>query len=310
MLVYIRIFLYPYSMELEFLGTGTSHGVPVIGCNCKVCKSSDPKNNRMRCSAYLTDRYNTRILIDCGPEFRIQALRSNIQKIDAVLMTHSHADHLFGIDDLRIFSCVLSHKPDNPNAKNCYAPPIPLYSNKKTLEDIQCRFNYIFEPAKLGGGHANIHLEEAKAPFTIGETVVTPIPMMHGKLPVTGWLISEENPEKPGSIADRHSIAYLTDLNFLSEKSIELIKQFCGSLDHVIVDGLREKEHETHFSYLQALELLAKLPGKHGWLTHFTHNKSHIGITEYLEEHKNDYEGLKNYESILPAWDTLKIQTE
>lgn len=297
-------------MELEFLGTGTSHGVPVIGCNCEVCKSSDLKNNRMRSSAYIKTSDDTRILIDCGPEFRIQALRSNINKIDALLMTHSHADHLLGIDDLRIFSCVLSHKPDSPESKNCYAPPLPLYSNKNTLDDIQRRFDYIFEPAKSGGGHANIQLIEAKAPFTINKTIVTPILIMHGKLPVCGWLISEENPEKPGNIKERHSIAYLTDLNFISEKSIDLINQFSGNLEHVVIDGLREKVHETHFCFLEAMELASKLNAKHVWLTHFTHEKTHQQICDYLEAHKKDFAGLENCVSVLPAYDGLKICTE
>lgn len=292
-------------MELEFLGTGTSHGVPVIGCNCKVCTSKDVKDNRMRCSAYISDSKNcTKILIDCGPEFRIQALRSGIKEVDGVLLTHSHADHLHGLDDLRIFSCALDHAPDNPSNKNCYAPPIPVYTNKSTIKDVQSRFDYIFGPAKMGGGHAKIDLIEATAPFTIGKIVVTPIPMLHGQLPALGWMLSE------GENENRHSIVYLTDLSFLSEKSIGIINQFGGNIDQVVIDGLRIKKHDTHFNFLQALEAGSKINGKHLWLTHFTHDLSHIDVTSYLNEHKNDFEGLNNYDSVLPAYDGLKIKTE
>ncbi|MCQ2382133.1 MAG: MBL fold metallo-hydrolase [Clostridia bacterium] len=291
-------------MELEFLGTGTSHGVPVIGCDCNVCKSTDSKNKRMRCSAYVKGNDDSRILIDCGPEFRIQALRSGINKVDAVLLTHSHADHLHGLDDLRIFSCALNHAPDSPTNKNCYAPPIPLYTNKNTIKDVQNRFDYIFGPAKQGGGHAKIDLIESLAPFTIGSTVVTPIPMLHGSLPTLGWMLSE------GEGQHRHSIAYLTDLSFLSEKSIALINQFGGTLDHIVIDGLRIKKHDTHFNFLQALETASKIKAKHLWLTHFTHDLSHDQVTDYLNEHINDYEGLSGYDSIAPSYDGLKIKTE
>lgn len=291
-------------MEFEFLGTGTSHGVPVIGCECAVCKSNDKKNNRMRCSAYVTGSDDSRILIDCGPEFRMQALRSGISKLDAVLLTHSHADHLHGLDDLRIFSCALDHAPDNPSNKNCYAPPIPLYANKHTIKDVQNRFDYIFGPAKMGGGHAKINLIETTAPFTIGKIVVSPIPMLHGQLPTTGWLLSENKGEL------KHSIAYLTDLSFLSDKSIEIINQFGGTIDHVIIDGLRVKKHDTHFNFLQALEAGSKINGKHLWLTHFTHDLSHNEISDYLNEHVNDFEGLSRYSAIAPAYDGLKLKTE
>jgi len=291
-------------MQLEFLGTGTSHGVPVIGCDCEVCKSTDKKNNRMRCSAYVTGADDTQILIDCGPEFRIQALRSGISKVDGVLLTHSHADHLHGLDDLRIFSCALDHAPDNPSNKNCYAPPIPLYANKHTLKDVQSRFDYIFGPAKMGGGHAKIDLIEVQAPFTIGKIVVTPIPMLHGKLPTTGWMLTENNGN------ERHSIAYLTDLSFLSDKSIEVINQFGGIIDHVVIDGLRIKKHDTHFNFDQALEAGAKIKAKNLWLTHFTHDLSHEKISKYLEEKLSDFSGLANYDSVQPAFDGLVVRTE
>ena len=125
-------------MKLTFLGTGTSHGIPVIGCDCEVCKSTDPKNKRYRSSVFIQTKDDKDILVDCGPEFRLQAIENNIQNIDAVLLTHSHADHLHGIDDLRIFSCSMFKVPSDPKSlANYNAPPLPVYTNNICAKDLQ-----------------------------------------------------------------------------------------------------------------------------------------------------------------------------
>lgn len=276
-------------MKLTFLGTGTSHGVPVIACDCKVCKSTDPHNRRYRSSALLTftdstDNKTKNLLIDIGPEFRLQALENNIKQIDGVLLTHSHADHLHGIDDLRIFSCVMSKKPENPNHEKYNAPPIKIYTNLNTKEDISFRFSYLFNEVTEGGGHAKIEPIAVNKTFTIGSLKITPIPMMHGHLPTVGWVFTE------GS----HSIAYLTDCNYISDDSIALIKNAAGildkqnqkgTLDHLIIDGLRQKPHSTHFNFDEALQTAEKIGGKQVWLTHLTHSHSHAETDEYIQSH-------------------------
>lgn len=291
-------------MKLTFLGTGTSHGIPVIGCDCDVCRSNDPHDKRYRSSVYIETKEKKFIQIDTGPEFRIQAIENNIKKIDAVLMTHAHADHLFGLDDLRIFSCDLGHIPEDPRSKKIVeAPPLPLYTNKSCINDISKRFDYIFSPSKEGGGHAKIALHEAKEAFYIGQTQIIPIPMMHGHLETTGWLLVEKNDD-----GEKQSIAYLTDCNYISEQSIELIKSNCGKLKHLIIDGLRIKAHSTHFNFLQALEVSEKIGGEKIWFTHLTHNESHKTITEYLTEQKKAFPGLAKAESLLPAYDKLVLE--
>jgi len=289
-------------MKLVFLGTGTSHGIPVIGCNCKVCTSTDSKNKRYRCSAYITASDNNRILIDCGPEFRLQAIENHIDKVDAMLLTHSHADHLHGIDDLRIFSSNFWHTPTNPQAlEQLKRPPIPIYTNQHTKKDVENRFDYIFRPVVQGGGVAKITLNVPETTFNIGTTEVTPIPMMHGNLQTTGWLLSETTSGK------KSSIAYLTDLNYLSDASIQLIKEKSGTLVHLVIDGLRIKEHSTHFTVLEALQCAAKIGAENIWLTHLTHLSSHQEIIDYINQQLPDIPELKNCKNVLPAYDGQEI---
>ena len=290
-------------MKLTFLGTGTSHGVPVIACDCAVCKSKDPQNKRLRSAAYIQTNDGKYILIDIGPDFREQALRENIREIDTVLLTHSHADHLHGIDDLRNFSCIMSNKPENPLNEKYDKPPIPIFTNHTAAEHLKHSFGYLFSEKAEGGGHAKINLQEVKEPFLIGKTTVTPIPMMHGSLETTGWLLTEN------SQSGKQSIAYLTDCNYISDDSINLIHQQAGRLVHLVIDGLRIKEHSTHFNFLQALEVSAKIGGEHIWFTHLTHNSTHDETAAYLAEHRAEFPGLENAKSILPAYDGLTLST-
>lgn len=292
-------------MKLTFLGTGTSHGVPVIACDCPVCKSTDPHNKRNRSSVYIETNDKKFILIDIGPEFRLQALENNVKKIDAVLLTHSHADHLHGIDDLRIFSCSMFKVPEDKKSLAQYnAPPLPIYTNKKCTDDIMLRFGYFFTPVKEGGGHAKVELNNVSKPFHIGATEITPIPMLHGHLETTGWLLSEID-----AAGIKKSIAYLTDCSFISDESIQMIKDNCGHLSHLIIDGLRIKAHSTHFSIMQAMEAANKIGAETVWFTHLTHNESHDEITAYISENLAAFPELKKSKSVLPAYDKLVIES-
>jgi phosphoribosyl 1,2-cyclic phosphate phosphodiesterase len=293
-------------MKLLLLGTGTSHGVPVIGCDCAVCNSTDKKDKRFRASALFTTAAGTNILIDVGPDFRMQALEHKINKLDMVLLTHSHADHLHGLDDLRIFSCDMWKKPENPAAlKQFNAPPIPIYTNESTIRDLTYRFAYFFVPVKEGGGHARVELKEASKPFVVDEVTITPIPMMHGHLPTVGWLFTRTEPD-----GSKKSIAYLTDCNFISDEAFALLQKSAGLdsggvLEELVIDGLRIKSHSTHFSILEAMQAADKIGVKNMWVTHLTHNASHKEYTEYMQEQKGALSGIRG--TAEPAYDGLEL---
>ena len=182
------------------MGTGTSQGVPAIGCKCPVCTSKDRHDKRLRCAALLenknSDKTVTKILIDIGPEFRIQALKYKIDRLDAVLLTHGHADHIYGLDDIRIFSHTQSCGKGTEPCKN--ATPgkgLNFYANKNTLKDVKNRFDYIFMPTQIGGGKPKIALHNITAvtkngPLKIGDVEILPIPMRHGKLHTSGYMFS------------------------------------------------------------------------------------------------------------------------
>lgn len=294
-------------MKLLLLGTGTSHGIPVIGCDCPVCRSTDKRDKRFRSAAFFTTAGGTSILIDVGPDFRMQALEHNIKKLDAVLLTHSHADHLHGLDDLRIFSCDMWKKPENPQAlKQFNAPAIPIYTNESTIRDLTYRFAYFFLPVKEGGGHARVELKEASEPFVIDEVTITPVPMLHGHLATVGWLFTRRD-----SDGLKKSLAYLTDCNFISEESFALIKKSAGLeeggiIEELVIDGLRIKPHSTHFSILEAMQAADKIGVKNMWITHMTHNASHVEYTAYMEEHKAAFPNIRG--SAAPAYDGLELQ--
>lgn len=299
---------YTVCMRVYLMGTGTSHGIPVISCNCKVCRSHNSKDKRMRCSAFAVqknaDGTETCILIDIGPEFRIQALKTNIKSLNALLLTHSHADHLDGLDDIRVFSHTKSSMCARNPAKYGESPGAGLrvYGNAGTLKDVRTRFDYIFKETQIGGGKPKLDLEDCAGfngenPLVIGGISVVPVPMKHGIVDTTGWLLRCTG--KDGKI---HSTAYLTDCNEIPESSVKIITKYGGIIDNIVIDGLREEPHSTHFSYLQAMECAAKLGGKRVWLTHICHNMSHKDITEYCKRHQKDFPGLAK---VRPAYDGL-----
>ncbi|MBQ5471120.1 MAG: MBL fold metallo-hydrolase [Treponema sp.] len=308
-------------MKMLLLGTGTSHGVPCIACKCSVCTSKDEHDKRFRCSAYVTssnkiDGYEPHLLVDIGPDFRSQALKYDVCAVDAVLLTHSHADHLHGLDDIRIFSHTISSSHlTNPNkGKETEGNGLPFYTNTRTIRDLKNRFDYVFKETQLGGGKPKIRLEDCAGldesqPKEFGDIRVLPIPMLHGTLEVTGWLFSSI--ERDGKY---HSIAYLTDVSKMPDSSIQKIRENAGILDHVVIDGLRKEEHSTHFSFKQAMQVCEQLEPKHSWFTHMSHNNSHNEIIEYAKKEVENFPRLKqivlNGGSVLPAYDSLVICTE
>jgi len=305
-------------MRMILTGTGTSHGVPAISCHCSVCTSLDPKDKRFRCSAYIshrnTDGSETHIVIDTGPEFRMQALAHHIDFLDAVLLTHAHADHIACLDDLRIYSHTKSegalcgtHRAETDESPGA---GLPVYADENTISGIQKRFDYIFTPTQIGGGKPKLHLINAsrfsgKKPLYIGEVRAIPIPMFHGDLQTTGWLLSV-----PVGASFR-SIAYLTDCNRIPESSIETLVAYGGHIEHAVIDGLREKPHATHFSYFQAMESAALIRPRHTWLTHMSHDMSHADITRYCIRRAEDIPALSKIAkaggSVLPAYDGLVL---
>ena len=308
------------------MGTGTSHGVPVIACDCPVCKSTDPRDTRLRCSA-LVEHKNQHFLIDVGPDFRFQALKFKISRLDAVFITHSHADHLHGIDDLRIFShknsaAMSRDKVISEKYPETSGDGLPIYTSERTKGYIHERFPYIFVDHDKGGGIPKLHLipvdkNTSKSPLILGEKneetelsdriEVVQIPMLHGNHHTNGYVFScyDESDTKKG-------IAYLTDCNFISEESISEVKKAGGQLEHLVIDALREKQHSSHCNFLEALSYAEKIGAKHTHFTHITHDMNYIQIQNYINEKLPEFpklsEIVENGGSVSPAYDGLVLE--
>jgi phosphoribosyl 1,2-cyclic phosphate phosphodiesterase len=236
-----------------FLGTGTSHGVPMIGCDCAVCRSTDPRDNRLRPSIYVECDNGQRILVDTTPDFRQQALRHDIRRVDAVLFTHAHADHVLGLDELRRFNH-MTHQP------------VPLYGEARTLSQIKQTFAYAFDTnARAGGGVPDLTTHEiTHAPFVIGETRIVPIPVRHGTWTILGFRFG--------------NFAYLTDCNAIPDASLPLLE----GLDVLVLDALRHRPHPTHFTVAQAVEVAKTIGAKQTLLTHICHDLGHAETSAKL----------------------------
>lgn len=250
-------------LKLTLLGTGTSQGVPVIGCDCEVCRSSDPRDNRLRAAA-LVESENTAILIDAGPDFRQQMLRAGVKHLDAILLTHEHNDHVIGIDDVR----PLNFRSDS--AMSVYALP-------RVADEVRKRFEYVFAEYIPGLPRIELIPIGKDNPVQIGNMPVIPVGVMHGRLPILGFRIGD--------------ITYLTDVKTVEAVEIEKIK----GCKYLVVNALQHIEHHTHMSLREALAFIEIIKPEKAWITHISH---HMGLMQEMERRLPPnvhfaYDGLK-----------------
>jgi phosphoribosyl 1,2-cyclic phosphate phosphodiesterase len=240
-------------VRITFLGTGTSHGVPMIGCECATCRSTDVRDRRLRPSIFVADE-RTRVLVDAGPDLREQALRHRITRVDAILFTHGHADHILGIDDVRRFNALMKG-------------PMACYGDAATIVDIQRMFSYVFDPATpKGGGVPQIDLRpiDGLARFDVGDLAVQPVPLWHGARAILGFRFGP--------------FAYLTDCNRLDDGAWALLE----GLDVLVLDALRERPHPTHFSLDEAVAAARRIGAARTYFTHMCHDLPHASTNARL----------------------------
>jgi phosphoribosyl 1,2-cyclic phosphate phosphodiesterase len=264
--------------SILFLGSGTSMGVPTLGCDCRVCTSNDPRDQRLRPSIaveWLAETENDdepsrshRVLIDTGPDFRQQALRFGIRNIDAVFYTHAHADHILGLDDLRPLT--FSHRDGK----------VPLYADRQTAEVLERVFSYTLSASATYPTRARVELLRLDGPVDVAGITFTPVPLMHGSLQVTGYRFG--------------NAAYLTDMNSIPDASFALLQD----LDAVILDALRPQPHPSHATLTEAIVWAEKIGARHTWFTHMSHEVMHTETDGQLPQ------------SIRLAYDGLRIPIE
>lgn len=252
-------------MKVVLLGTGTSQGVPVIGCECKVCKSADSKDNRLRTSVYIEHKKHS-ILIDAGPDFRQQMLREKITKLDAILFTHEHKDHVGGLDDVRAYNFMTNK-------------PMDVYAEQRVQESLRREYSYVFTNKTYPGVpriKLNTITDEA---FNIGNITVIPIRVMHHRLPIMGYRIGD--------------LSYITDANYISDEEKE---KLLGS-KIIIINALRQEQHISHFSLNEAVEIAKECGARKTYITHISH---HMGLYKEINKSLPDnmelgYDGLRFY---------------
>jgi phosphoribosyl 1,2-cyclic phosphate phosphodiesterase len=252
--------------EMVLLGTGTSHGVPVIGCHCPVCRSDNPRNQRTRTGVAVTTDQGT-FLIDTSPELRMQLLREQIELVQAVVYTHAHADHIFGLDDLRLFGYMLKR-------------PVPLYCEEPVERQIRAAYSYAFAPPDPDlhiGAVPQLEIRPlGLEPIELLGVSVLPIRLMHGKLPVLGFRIG--------------NVAFCTDVSYMPEESYERLE----GLDVLIIDALRDVPHATHFGIPQALAVAERVRPKRTYFTHVSHHLEYEATNRRLPEGVElSYDGLR-----------------
>jgi len=240
-------------MQLTMLGVGSSAGTPVVGCNCDACRSGNPRNKRTRCSSLITLDTGENILIDTGPDLRIQSLREDIKRVDAVLYTHTHADHLHGIDDLRAF-CQIQRAQ------------IPLYAKHEAVLHIIQKFGYVLREPSDYWDLPVLSIETIHAPFELFGVKITPIPVLHGRSQILGYRIG--------------NFAYMTDVSEIPDSSFPLLE----NLEVVLLDCLRESAHPTHINIEQSLEYIGRIKAKQSYMIHMTHELEYESLSRKLPE--------------------------
>ena len=254
-------------IRVTVLGSGTSHGVPAVGCDCDVCRSTDPRDKRTRPSIRIEIAPGPQdpphmhrafaagvrsILVDTSTDLRMQALANDVRRVDAILFTHTHADHVFGIDDVRRFN-------------QMQRAAIPCFADDETVASLLRMFAYIFEPPRQkGGGLPQLSLFRLAGAFSLGGVEVVPVPLFHGVMPVLGFRLG--------------SFAYLTDCNRIPDDSWTLLQ----GVRTVIIDALRHKPHSTHFSLAEAADVVARLGAERAWFTHISHDLGHAATCASL----------------------------
>jgi len=255
-------------IRVTVLGSGTSMGVPTLACPCPVCHSTNERDKRLRPSLLLS-RGGQNVVIDTTPDFRTQALRAGLQKLDAVVLTHGHADHILGFDDVR---------PYNFRQKG----PIPVYGSRETFRVLRRAFSYVFDGRPTLSSIPSVELHEVDGPFVLLGTPFIPVPVLHGELEVLGYRFGRA--------------AYLTDFSRLPEASVPLLED----LDELIVDALRDVPHPMHQTVEQALALVDRLQPKRAWFTHIAHDLGHVATNERLKK--------LGYSHVQLAWDGMELE--
>lgn len=234
------------------LGTGTSHGVPMIGCECGTCRSTDPRDKRSRASILVQPQGGPSVLVDTTPDLRMQALAHGITRVDAIVYTHSHADHVMGLDEVRRFNVLQKSA-------------IPCYGDERTLDDLRRIYSYIFSAdTPRGGGVPQVVLARIAGEFCIGAATLVPVPLLHGSRPILGYRIG--------------SFAYLTDCSEIPAASWPLL----SGVHTVVLDALRDRPHPTHMSVEQALAVVARLAPERAFFTHMCHDLPHAATCARL----------------------------
>ncbi len=233
------------SLRITFLGSGTSHGVPMIGCDCETCRSDDPRDRRSRPSIYIRSGDRLALLVDAGPDLRMQALAHRIRRIDAILFTHGHADHIVGLDDVRRFNVMQKEA-------------IACFGDERTIDDIRRMFGYVFDGATpQGGGLPKLDLFTILGPFCLRGEEITPVPILHGQRPILGFRIQR--------------FAYLTDCSHIPDASWPLLED----LDVLVLDALRPEPHPTHFNLAEAVVAARHIGARQTYFTHMAHQLRH-----------------------------------
>jgi phosphoribosyl 1,2-cyclic phosphate phosphodiesterase len=239
-------------LRVTILGSGTSAGIPVITCDCPVCTSTNPRNQRLRSSILLRNAEKT-ILVDCGSDYRQQALTHHINRLDALLLTHAHSDHVSGLDELRLYNWKQKHA-------------IPVFASARTIHDIRQRFSYIFSPLQEGGGVPEIELTAVTGPFETHGVRVLPLEVMHGKLPVLGFRFG--------------NFAYITDASQVPDETVRRL----SGVRYLILNALRYKPHPTHLTVDEAVAIARRVGAERTWFTHITHDLDHDEANARLPE--------------------------
>lgn len=235
-------------MKITFLGTGTSQGVPVIGCTCEVCQSLDYRDKRLRSSIHVQIEDKS-LVIDTGPDFRQQMLREQINRLDAILFTHSHKDHIAGLDDVRAYNFLQQ-------------ADMPVYGNADVLTQLKTEFYYAFEKNKYPG-IPQLRLHEITAPFTIGSIKIVPLPVLHYQLPVLGFRIK--------------NFSYITDANQIPAQTLDLLK----GTKVLVLNALQREKHISHFNLDEALAMAARIGAEQTYFIHISHKLGRHKVVEH-----------------------------